>query len=88
MRHEFTYPGAGVAMLRELEQRRRDGKTGLRRSHAGQTLTAANGIRQFRFREILETRLVIEQLHLRWAAGLKQVNHPLGLGCQMRDLLA
>ena len=61
------------------------GKAGLRGRHAGEPLAAAHGLRQIGALELAQARLVVEQLHLRGAARLEQVDDALGLRREMRQ---
>ena len=70
-------------MLRELEQRRRYRKARLRGSHAGEALPLPDRLGKLGCAQILELRLVIEQLHLRRRARLKQVDYALGFWREM-----
>src|SRR5207302_5895251 len=62
----------------ELEQRRRDGEARLRRGHAGEALAGADRIGQLGPGELLQARLVVEQIHLRRRAGLEEIDDALG----------
>src|SRR5277367_2485464 len=65
-------------MLRKREFRRYDRKAGLAGRHAGKALAAAYRVRQVRALKVFETWFVIEQLHLRRTARLKQIDDTFG----------
>ena len=79
MRQEFADPGAGLAVLAEAVLARRDGEAFLGRGHASEPLAAANGIGQVLREPVRQPRLVVEQIEVRWPAGLEQVDDPLRL---------
>ena len=71
VRQELADQGAALAVLFELELAGRDWKAHLARGHAGQSLAAANRVGQFRAPELIHGGLVLEEIELRRAAGLK-----------------
>ena len=79
VRHQFGQPRSALAVLRELENARRDGERLLARGHRGEALTLANGFGQLLFASRGEVRFGVEQIHLRRRAGLEKVDHALGL---------
>ena len=85
VRQQLADPGAGLAVLRELEHRRRDRETGLRRGHAGEPLAHADRVGQLGAAQLRQLRLVVEQIHLRRRAGLEQIDHALRLGREVRQ---
>ena len=74
----------GGRVLDERELGRGDGEAGLRGGHARESLAAADRIGQLRSLAFEQVRLGIEQVHLRRAARLEQVNHALRAGREMR----
>ena len=88
VRQQFAEPRAALAVLRELEDRRRGRKFRLIRRHAGEPLAHADGIRQIRSAPRLQVRLVIEEIELRRRAVLEEINHALGGGREMRKIRA
>ena len=82
---QFADPGAGLAVLRELEERRRHREAGLRRGHAGEPLAHADRIGQLVAARGLRARLVVEQIHLRGRAGLEQIDDAFGLWRKVRQ---
>ena len=73
-----------LAVLRELEKRLHHRERALAGGHAGEPLAHADRCGQFLVVQLLQRGLVIEQIHLRGPAGHEQVNHPLGLGREVR----
>jgi hypothetical protein len=69
--HEFADPRCGLAVLSEAELAGYHRKAELRGRHVGEALPGADRFRQIRALEILQARLVVEQLHLRRAARLE-----------------
>ena len=67
-----------LAVLREPEPRRRDGETRLPRGHAGEPLPHPNGVGQLGRPQIGQSRLIVEQVHLRRPARLEEIDDPLG----------
>ena len=88
VRQQLADPRTGLSVLRELEHRRRHRKGRLRRGHAGQTLPHPDRGRQLRAAQIVQPRLVVEHVHLRRPARLKQIDHALGRGREMRQVRA
>ena len=84
VRQQFADPRAALAVLLELELARRDRERLLRRGHAGEPLPLADRIGQLLREEILQLRLVIEQIDLRRAAGLEEIDDALGFGSEVR----
>ena len=78
VRKQLADPGAAPSVPCEFEAGGRDRKTRLCGRHAGQTLAHPHGVRQFRGEETFQLWFVIEQIHLRRRAGLKQIDHALG----------
>ena len=77
---------AGLAVLLELVFGRRDGKTRLAAGHRRQPLAHADGIGQIGVVDFFQARLVIQQIHLRRPAVHEEVDQPLGLRREMRQL--
>ena len=78
-------PRAALAVLRELEDRRRDGKPRLAGGHGGEALALADGVGQVLVEPLLHPRLVVEQVHLRRRADHVEVDGPLRLGREVRQ---
>ncbi len=85
VRQQLAHPRPTLAVLRELEHRGRHRKGVLAGRHAGETLTTSNGVGQLRPAKTGELRLVIEKIHLRRRARLKQVDDPPGAGHEVRQ---
>ena len=85
VRQQFADPRARLPVLLELEDGARHREGALPRRHAGDALAHANAAGQFGAGELVERRLVVEQIHLRGAARLVQEDHALGLGREMRQ---
>ena len=64
----------------KLEHRGGNRETCLTGCHTSDALFPTYGIRQVEIEFIRESGFVIEQILLRWAAVLKQVNHPFCFG--------
>ena len=80
VREEFANLRAGLAVTGELEAARLAGEAGLRSHHPGDTLAAANGVREILVELAFELGLRIQQVEVRGAAGLKEADDALGLG--------
>ena len=78
VRQQLADPRAALAVLRELELRAGQRKRPLERGHAGQALAHPHRLGQLLAVHRAEQRLVVEQLELRRAAALEQVDDPLG----------
>ena len=79
VRQQLADPGAGLAVLGELEQRRGDGQRLLPGGHPGDPLAHADGAGRSWPKCSCELRLVVEQVDVRRPAGHEQVDDPLGL---------
>ena len=75
-----------LAVLRELEHRGGTGKRLLPGGHAGDALAHADRRRQLVAVQLLELRLVVEQVDVGRPAGHEQVDDPLRLGRQVQRL--
>ncbi len=82
---QFRNPRARLAVLRELEDGRSDGKPRLAARHGGEALALANRIGQVLIEHLLHLRLVVEGLHLRRRADQMQIDAALRLGREMRE---
>ena len=74
VRQEFAEPCAGLAVLGEFEDRAGQRNRRLLGGHAGESLAAADVVGQLLAVLFVEQRLVVEQVLLRGAAGLEQVD--------------
>ena len=72
-------------MLLKLKNRSGQRNRSLLRSHGGQALAHSDALGQLFAIEFVQQRFVIEQVHLRWRAALKQVNDALGFGGEVRE---
>src|SRR2546423_1653530 len=79
VREQLADPGAPTSMLLEFEFRRHDGKARLRGRHPCKPLALAHRFRKILALKFLKSGFVVEQLHLRRAAGLEKVNDALRL---------
>ena len=86
VRQQLAQGRARLSVLSKLVNRRSGREAGLERRHPCQPLSAPHGIRQILAAKFLELRLVIEELQLRWAAGLEQIDHTLRFRCEMRQV--
>jgi hypothetical protein len=68
-----------IVVFFELENRGRDRQAGLARGHASDALVAAHGFRKVFVELVVELWLVVEEIHLRRATVLEEVDDPLGL---------
>ena len=84
VRQQFTDPRAGLAVLRELEHRLHDRERALPRGHARDALAVSHGCGQLRLVQLLQRRLVVEQVHLRRSARHEEVDDALGFWREMR----
>ena len=84
--HQFTNPGSRLTMLGKRKDRGSDRERFLPRGHPGETLPLPNRIGQFLPTLTLQTRFVIEKIHLGWPAVHEQVDHPLRGGGDTRKL--
>jgi hypothetical protein len=82
-REQVAHPRPGLAAALELVLGRGDRERLLGGSHARQPLPAADRFRQFLGEQVLQFRLVVEQVELRRGAGLEQVDDPLGRRVEM-----
>ena len=64
IRKQLAKPRSPLAMPRELEPRRRDGKTRLARRHAREPLSFADGVGQFLAVHFQHTWLMVKQINL------------------------
>ena len=80
VRQQFADPCAGLPVLLEFEDGAGHWKRALARSHARDALPHTHAAGKLCAGQLVERRLVIEQIHLRWAARLVQENYPLGFG--------
>ena len=85
VRQQVTDPGSRLAMPPEFPRRLHQRKAFLARGHPGEPLPIADLRRQLRHVELLERWFVIEKVYLGRRARLEQVDHPLGLGGEMRN---
>ena len=81
----LAQPSAGLAVAGELERTWGTGERGLAGGHRGLALGRINGLGHFLPEALGQVRLVVEEIHLRRAAGLEKINHPLGLGREVRQ---
>ena len=81
----LAQPSAGLAVAGELERTRGAGERFLAGGHRGLALGRVNGFGHLLPETLGQVRLVVEEIHLRRAAGLEQINHPLGLGRKVRQ---
>ena len=72
-------------MLRKTKRGRSHWEFGLPRGHRRQSLSLADRIGKILAASLRESRLPIEQIHLRWGTGLEQVDDPFGLGGMMLE---
>ncbi len=84
VRQQFADPGTAVAVLGELENRRRDRQRLLSRGHAGDPLPHADRGGQLLAVKLFQLRLVIEQVDVRRPAGHEEVDDSFHLRRQMR----
>jgi len=75
---------AALSVLTEFENRARERKPRLVSGHAGEPLSHADLRRQVLSIALIQERLVIEQVQLRWPACHEQVDDPLRLRRKMR----
>ena len=73
-----------IVVFFKFENRGRDGQSGLARGHAGNALVAAHGFREVFVELVVELWLVVEEIHLRRATVLEEVDDPLGLRRKVR----
>ena len=85
VRQEFADPHAALAVLRELEHRRRDRQPRLAAGHRGDALALADGLGQILVEVRVELGLVIQRVNLRRPAVQVQVNQPLRLRREVRQ---
>ena len=84
VRQQFADRQARLAETRELENARRRGERRLGAAHRRLALVGINGLRHFFAKAVVQVRLGIEQVDLRRAARLHQVNDALRFGREMR----
>ena len=77
MRQQLAEPGAGLAVLGELEVRAGERDRRLLGRHAGEALAAADVVGQLLAVLLVEQRLVVEEVLLGGAAGLEEVDDAL-----------
>ena len=80
MRQQFAEPSSVLAVLGKLEHGRDAGEILLSTRHARNALAVSDGCGQFLAVMVFQFGLVVEQINVRRPAGLKQVDHALGLG--------
>src|SRR2546429_8979932 len=80
MGQQLAEPGAGLAVLAELEDGSRDRQRALPRGHAGDALAVTDGIRKLGSLQFGERRFVIEEVDLRGCAGLVEIDDAFCLG--------
>ena len=78
VRQQLAHPDAALALLGELEHRRRD-QLPLAPGHCSHPLPFTNRFRQFRLEELVEIRLVVEQVHLARRTGHEEEDDALRL---------
>ena len=81
---QVTHPGTALSMPGELEGAADQRQACLVAAHRGQALSLADFIRQLLALHLLEHGLVIEEVHLGWAAALEEVDDALGPGGNVR----
>ena len=84
VREQFAHPETIGPVLGELELGAGERERRLVAAHAGESLAAAHRVGQFLAVAFLEQRLVIEEIELRRAATLHQVDDPLRPRCEVR----
>ena len=85
VRQQLADPGAGLAVTREVELRAGHRERLLEGGHAGEALALADRLRQLLAVHRAQPRLVVEQLELRRAAALEQVDDRLTRGTRCGD---
>ena len=85
VRHQFTEPVTGLAVLLELEDRRSHREVLLARGHRRQALSLTDRFWEVLAAHRLELRLRVEKVHLRRGAGLEQVDDPFRLRFEVRE---
>ena len=86
VRQQFANPRARASVLCKVKHALRQRKARLIRRHSRQSLSLPDRVRQVLTVHLGQHRFVIEALQLRRAATHEQVDHPLGLGSQMRGI--
>ena len=82
---QLAEPGAALAVLGELEDRRGDRQALLARGHRRDSLAHPDRVGQLDPAPVPDRRLVVEQVDLRRGARLEQVDHPLRPGREVRQ---
>ena len=83
VREQLAHPGAGLAVLLELEKGTGQRQGGLIPGHARETLAHPHRFRKLLAIAPVEQRLVIKSFKLRRPAAHKKVNDPFGPGREM-----
>ncbi len=81
---QFAEPRPAASVLFPRKHRSYARKRLLPAGHAGDPLPHANRRREFLAVVLLQGRLVVKQVDMRRAAGLEQIDHPLGLGGEVQ----
>ena len=82
---EVGDPGPAFAVLRKVGDLRDDGALGLPARHRAETLAAYHLIWNLSPVPSAQHRLIIEQIHMRRRAVLKEVDHSFGSGDEVRQ---
>jgi len=77
---QFAHPRAALAVLIEFEDWRGAGERSLAGGHAGDSLAISNVRRELGAVELLEGRLVVEQIDVRGTAAHEEIDDALGGG--------
>jgi hypothetical protein len=85
---ELAHPHAAIAVLSEFVFRWCDGKAGLSAGHSREALAHADAVGQILVEPFLHHGLVVEEIHLRWAAHHVQIDHVLGFAGKMLEAFA
>ncbi len=86
VRQQVANPSPVLATTFATPQWFDDGELTLTRRHPGQSLPAANGIRQIGAVQLFQFLFVIKQVNVTRSARLKQVNDSFGFGGKVWQL--